>query len=189
MAAEVKQADVEHAVAAPTGLLDVLHIVAAHNADEGNAAVGICRGAWSDTRIWLAIVNMHHSPKEDNDEVNLRIVGPRLVLASKRGALNVVQRLLDLGADIDSKSAFGNTALLTAIICGHEQVTNLLPVLERNANINVVDHDEYKSALGYACENANIDLVRVLLARGANVDLGDPPILVACTLPGVNNRA
>ena len=46
--AEAKQADVEQA-AAPACLLDVLHIVAAHNPDEGNASVGICRSTLRDT--------------------------------------------------------------------------------------------------------------------------------------------
>jgi len=216
MAAEAKQADVEQE-AAPTGLLDVLHIVAAHNADEGNAAVGICRGAWSDTRTWLAIIDMQHSPKNTNGEIDF--TASRLGIASLKGELDVVQRMLDLGADIEARNAKGHTALFAACRHGHVHVANFLldrhaniearniqdatplfiaatmnqvAIIEllcnRHADINVLNNDN-TSALFIACHFANIEATRVLLARGANVDLGDPPILEACILPHEDDQA
>jgi len=183
MAAEAKQADVERA-AASSGLLDVLHIVAAHNADEGNAAVGICHGAWSDTRVWMAIIDMQHSPKKASGKVYC--TAPRLYIASRRGKLDVVQRLLDLGADIDAKSANGSTALFAASRRGHVHVANFL--LDRHADIDALNNYN-DSALYLACLFANVEATRVLLARGANVDLGKPPILTACRLPHQNEQA
>jgi len=45
------------------------------------------------------------------------------------------------------------------------------------------------SALCIACNWANVEATRALLARGANVHLGMPPILAACELPHENVRA
>ena len=59
---------------------------------------------------------------------------------------------------------------------------------DRHADINVLDNDN-RSALCYACFNANVEAARVLLARGANVDLGEPLILAACSLPHEDNQA
>jgi len=158
----------------PRVLIDVLHIVSAHFAVEGNAAVGICREAWRDERIWMAIIDMKHTPKDANGEVDME--ASRLVIASRNGRLENVKKLLDLGANIEGKSTNGNTALSLACMYGHEHVASFL--LDRDANIDALNIYNL-SALYLACRNANVEAARLLLARGANVDLGDPPILAA----------
>jgi len=163
------------AKAARPGLFDVLHIVSVHFTDEGNAAVCICPRTWRDVRIWTAIIEMRHKPKRADGEVDME--APRLVIASERGRLDVAQRLLDLGANIEAASASGNTALALACINGHEHMSSLL--LDRHANIDVLNNDN-RSALFHACYWANVKVVRVLLERGANANLGLPPILDAC---------
>jgi len=173
VAAEVA-ADVVVA-AAPPVLLDVLHIVSAHFAVEGNIAVGICQETWRDKRIWMAIIDMMHKPKKVKGRKS--IAAPRLVIASKKGRLDVVQRLLDLDANIEAKSTNGSTALTWACKYGHKDVASCL--LDRHANIDALNNNN-KSALWTACYFANVKATHLLLARGANIDLGDPPILDAC---------
>jgi len=113
MAAEGEAADADIVVAAaPPGLLDVLHIVSAHFAATGNAAVGISREAWRDVRIWMAIIDMKHKPKKANGKVDVE--APRMVIVSRQGRLDVVQRLLDFGANIEAKEKDGYTALAWA---------------------------------------------------------------------------
>jgi len=164
---------------APPGLLDVLYIVAAYNKEEGNAAVGISRGTWTDTRIWSAIVDMQHSPKAADESFG--ILASRLYIASSRGQLEVVRRLLDFGAKIDAQTDNGSTALHAACRCGHMDLINHL--LNCHADINALNCDN-ESVLYIACYWANVEVARLLLERGADVDLGIPPILIACMLTG-----
>jgi ankyrin repeat protein len=61
---------------------------------------------------------------------------------------------------------------------GHVPVIELL--CNRHAAIDALSNDNM-SALCIACLLADVEAVRELLARGANVDLGvPPPILMAC---------
>jgi len=159
MAAEAEVAADVVVAAAPPGLFDVLHIVSAHFAVEGNASVGICREAWRDERIWMAIIDMMHKPKKADGEVDIE--APRLVIASSKGRLDVVQRLLDLNANIEAKNANGSTALTIACRYGHEHVMSFL--LDRHVDIDTLDNTN-RSALWYACYWANVEAARLLLA-------------------------
>ena len=52
-------------------------------------------------------------------------------------------------------------------------------LLEQGADINALGFGN-RTALGAACLDANFDMVRFLIARGADVNLGFPPIALAC---------
>ena len=60
------------------------------------------------------------------------------------------------------------------------KVVNLL--LELGADINALGITN-ATALGVACQNAHLDVVRLLIARRADVNLGFPPIVLACIEP------
>ena len=72
----------------------------------------------------MAIIDIQHSPKKPNSEVDL--TATRLIIASKRGELDAVQRLLNLGADNQLKSSNGNIALALVIRKGHVHVAIFL---------------------------------------------------------------
>jgi len=61
--------------------------------------------------------------------------------ACKRGKLNIVQRLFDIGADLEAKDILGRAPLYFAIEGGHEQIVEFLLnngalVFSFNKNVN-----------------------------------------------------
>ena len=92
--------------------------------------------------------------------------------------------MLDGGADIDQKDSDGNTALIFAILNTHYDVAKLL--IDRGADLNIVNKDG-RGALFVAVDmhtvdwsprparrevdqTTSLDLVRWLIAKGANVN-------------------
>jgi len=184
-----------------------------HYQVEGNLALGICKYTWRDGLLWRSLIEMMHSPKNADGEVDLAT--SRLAIASRMGRLDVVQKLLDFGAKVETKSAGGGTGSLQyAVQGGHLHVARFL-LDEKHAIINARNHigctplmmasddddaemiellcdrhadldelDNYeRSALWLACRNAKVDAVRVLLARGAKTDADMPlfaPLLAVC---------
>jgi len=100
--------------------------------------------------------------------------------------LQVVRLLIGHNANLNVVNAHGMTAIMRASQINQAAIIELL--CDRHADIDVLDNDD-ESALYAACYWANVEATRVLLARGANVDLGDPPILVACTPPHEGDQA
>ena len=101
-------------------LIDVLPFVSSLYQAEGNSTLGLCKHVWLDANLWFILIEAKHSPKKEDGSIAL--AATRLVLASRKGRLDVVQRLLDLGAKIEAKSENGNTALVLAAKEGHVHV-------------------------------------------------------------------
>jgi ankyrin repeat protein len=92
-------------------------------------------------------------------------------LASSLGKLDIVQYLLDSGADIEAKDKMGRTPLITAAReRGGIDVIKLL--VEKGAAVNAVD-DGGDSALALAAWRGFEDIVDYLLEKGANVPIND----------------
>jgi len=179
-AAVTKQlAEVEEA-AAPAHLFDILHLVAAHNPVQGNIAVSICHSTWTDTRIWPAIIEMQHVRESRDGSETYVFTASRLAIACEKGNIRVMVRLLELGANVDTKSSAGFHALSMATMHGKVEAMKLL--LDHQANINLLD-DYKQSSLCMACQFSKPEAARLLLSRGADVNLGTPPIIAACTRP------
>lgn len=101
--------------------------------------------------------------------------------AARKGDVAAVRKLLDEGADVNTKLRYGATVLFYACDRGHLDVVKLL--LERGADVNVKDTFYGATPLTWAASPITGDrkpehseIVRLLLARGAQ---GKAPALMA----------
>jgi ankyrin repeat protein len=91
-----------------------------------------------------------------------------LILAAEYGKIDIVNMLLEKGADINKTDAKGKNALMFASSEGHLDVVKLL--LTKNININKQTNDN-KTALMMACEAGHIDVVKFLIENGADINI------------------
>jgi len=92
---------------------------------------------------------------------------PPMIVAAKYGDLASVERLLKAGADVNTRTAMGNTALTFAAGHGHLQMVEAL--LEAHANVNASDSDGY-TPLHSAVHGDDVRVVNALIAAHADVD-------------------
>ncbi|KAH8691253.1 ankyrin repeat-containing domain protein [Talaromyces proteolyticus] len=139
----------------------------------------------------FGLTNTIQALLEDGHDPDAKDTGGRtpLLYAARSGHEEVVQLLLNGGADINAKgqgpgrdggnhyySYYDQTALMYAARNGHTVVVRLL--LEKGADINAKgsgdrngDDDHYgQTALIYAISNGHEAVVQLLLSRGANVN-------------------
>ncbi|OBT69998.1 hypothetical protein VE03_00646 [Pseudogymnoascus sp. 23342-1-I1] len=100
-----------------------------------------------------------------HDIVNADYQTP-LIIAATDGLIAVVQKLLQLGADVNAE---GGRALHMAAKKGHWEMAELL--LESGANANVEYHSD-GNALQAAASDGNYHIVQLLLRYGADVNSG-----------------
>ena len=90
---------------------------------------------------------------------------PPMILAAKRGHLEVVQLLLEAGADQNAAGKNRATALLAAAQSGHSEVVQLL--LQAGADKNAATQGG-ETALMAASESDHLAVVQLLLEAGAD---------------------
>ena len=93
------------------------------------------------------------------DELN-----KQLLKACEQGLTNIVQWIIDAGADANAKNTFGRTALMYASRFGHKDIVELL--LDVNANVNMQDCDGW-TPLMWALDYGHNDIVDLLKKYGA----------------------
>jgi outer membrane protein assembly factor BamB len=91
--------------------------------------------------------------------------GEALRDAARTGDLARVDALLAAGTPVDAAARYGQTALYYAAEKGHLEIAKRL--IEKGANVNVRDRFFGASALDMALQAKNAELVRYLLAHGA----------------------
>jgi ankyrin repeat protein len=89
----------------------------------------------------------------------------QLFEAVRKGDAAAVTTALDRGADVNAKFRYGTTALFKAAERGNADVTKVL--LERGADVNVRDTFYRATAMSWALQNDHLEVVRLLLAKGA----------------------
>jgi serine/threonine-protein phosphatase 6 regulatory ankyrin repeat subunit B len=104
----------------------------------------------------------------------------QLFVEARRGNLERVRQLLDLGVSTEVQGPRGTTPLLEAVHGGHFHVAALL--LEHGANVSHAGGGH--TALEWAVRGNHSDIVTLLLGKGAPVDArdsrGKTPLLLAC---------
>jgi hypothetical protein len=94
--------------------------------------------------------------------------GSALQAASNNGHKEIVQLLLESGADVNAQGASFGNALQAASDNGHKEIVQLL--LERGANVNAQPGGHYGNALQAASKYGHKDIVQLLLESGAHVN-------------------
>lgn len=95
-----------------------------------------------------------------------------LHLAAKRGDQAIVRTLIDAGAEVNVKSATGQTLLHEAVIGGSVDVVR--SVLGYGVDLEARNNDN-KTPLAVACaqRDGSDDVIQLLLAAGAKVSVID----------------
>ena len=94
-----------------------------------------------------------------------------LMKAAEKGHENVIATLIELGADVNLRNSFGNTALMLGAEFGKEGVVRVLTdhIKEGRLVTELDFENEYKyTALIFAAENGNKQCADSLISRGAD---------------------
>ena len=90
-----------------------------------------------------------------------------LLEATRANDARMVKMLLDAGAKVDSANPDDETALMVAIKGGNFPIVDEL--VDLRANVNVVEKFHNQTPLIYAAAAGRADIVKLLLAKGADV--------------------
>lgn len=94
---------------------------------------------------------------------------PPLTIAATGGNVEMLKILLDAGADPNIRDGMGETVLMTAAKHGHAAIVKTL--LENEALVNAREEGYDQNALMYAVRDNHKDIVSLLIARGADVNV------------------
>uniref|UniRef100_A0A093VPM2 Putative ankyrin repeat protein n=1 Tax=Talaromyces marneffei PM1 TaxID=1077442 RepID=A0A093VPM2_TALMA len=83
-----------------------------------------------------------------------------LIWAARRGMRDMIELLMEHGADIEAHSSSGETALLAGSEAGHKEIVKFL--IDRGANLSAKDSFG-QTALYKAAANGHVDIMRLLL--------------------------
>ena len=86
-------------------------------------------------------------------------LGYKLILASQNGHKDIVQWLLDAGADVNAKDTYSWTALMSASSNGHKDIVRLL--LDAGVDVNAKSNGGW-TALMYASHYGHRDIETLL---------------------------
>jgi len=96
-----------------------------------------------------------------------RRLSEALVLASQKGASDLVELLLKTGVDPNQPDKYGFRPLYVAAQNGHADVVKLL--LSNGSDVNKANKNG-DTPLYWAAKNGHADVVKLLIAQGANIN-------------------
>jgi len=141
---------------------------------EKNYADCIIQGNTEAVRLFLSA---GMSPDKKNEGL------PPLLEATRRGHSEIALALIDAGADVNVRDAYGVTAMMFAAICGSVEVIKRL--IDAGADVNARDVDG-RSVLIEALTTENdmsVSTIRSLVEAGANANIrisgGVTPLMLA----------
>ena len=99
----------------------------------------------------------------DSAHIRGDVLSDAMFAAARNGHTEVVEYLLDHGAQVDAKGVFGATGLHWAAINGHRGTVELL--IARGASLEIRDERFHSTPEGWATEGGHIDLADLLEPR------------------------
>jgi ankyrin repeat protein len=156
------------------------------DSDDKEAAMALLRGGANPNAIDLAgvpAIVLSVSRKqtevvklliEKGADAEGAVSGPTdlfpLLGASSNGSREIVEELLNAGADVNRRNAIGGTALMVSSYLGQHDVVEIL--LRRGAEVDTIDKNGY-TALMYAANSGHLEIARLLINAKANVNAKD----------------
>lgn len=89
-----------------------------------------------------------------------------LIKDSRRGNTDRIDKLLEIGVNVNAVDENGCTPLMLASYSGHINTVKLL--LKRGARVNASNHSN-ETALSIACRERHMVIARMLIAAGAMI--------------------
>lgn len=139
------------------------------------AACTLASGQTTDEKLYAAIRGndlaglkelLEHGA--DANAPDRREITP-LMYAAEIGSPEVMKVLLDHGADVNAQNAFGSTALMWAV----SEPRKVRMLLDHGADVNKVARTGRTALIIAAFTDPSAEVVRMLLAAGAKVDVMD----------------
>ncbi len=143
------------------------------------ASVNLCKNWYS--ALWNAVSNKHQSLVTILIAAGAHCSPSTLTKAISEQSDDIVQALLDGGADVNAADTWGNTPISEAIDTGNIQLMRTL--ISHGAGINRQQRvwtTESTNALGLAASRGKHEMVQLLLEAGA--DVNPPSCLCTCPL-------
>ncbi|XP_048745041.2 ankyrin homolog isoform X2 [Ostrea edulis] len=113
-----------------------------------------------------------------------------LHLCCGKGHLEITRELVEAGANIYARDAWGMSPFIHSIISQYTEVLEYLLSISPPL-VNIRDKFE-KSPLHFAIESNNVDIFTLLIKRGADINIstmhGITPLMFACITPKLSNR-
>lgn len=108
-------------------------------------------------------------------EANANIYDDKLIYplhyAAEFGLYDIAKELLQHGADINYTNIYEDTPFMRAVFVNNMSIVNLFLEHKYKPDVNVVNNYDGSTALHYAINNKNIEMVEKLIKAGANVNI------------------
>jgi len=163
--------------AALFGLRDLAAHLLAENPEDVNAEGGLevtpLHASVTTGHFDVSSLLLDHLRNPDIRGRYLQTPLHRILMPAKaqRGELEIEQRLLDCGADVNARDDTDWTPLYLAAWNGRPDFAQML--LEHGAAINAPTTDDGKTPLHQASRSGHVDIVRLLLEHGADPNISD----------------